>query len=674
VRDPEAQEIVSRGDVRVSFETLRLPVADIGDPNPLPQLDGPLDPPFELDTTGLPDAIRDGIAYGHVDNLMPYLHQDGYDRDRRPGELRLVVLENDQLRADVVPDLGGRVWSLVHKATGRELLYRNRVLQPANFGLRNAWFSGGLEWNIGTRGHSPTSCSPVHTAVVEGADDVPVLRLWQWERLRAVAFQVDLWLEGELLLAYVRIRNPNDGVTPMYWWSNIAVAETPDTRVLAPARKAYRTNYDGRLERVGVPDAGGLDVTYPRSADHAADLFFAIDDNAQPWLTALEADGCGLVQTSTPRLGGRKLFVWGQSTGSRHWQEWLSGGGDPYLEIQAGLATTQYEHVPMPAGAEWSWVEAYGLAETDPAVVHGGGWERAIASVGSEVRRLAPAERLDDLLADASARADRSPEHMLSVADGWGALERRRREQTGDAPPDAPGTPFADESITDEQRPFADLLATGEFPDLDPSRPPRGYVVGGDWRARLAGSTESWASLLHLGVTAHAAGDLAEAQAAYERSLHHVRTPWALRNLALLLPPAERADRLIEAHRLAPDRWQLAVEAGSALLAAGRAEDALALLDEAPRRVREHGRSRLLEVRAALDSGAVDRAARLLDDGIEVADLREGEVAMHALWRDCQARRLAARRGVSVDDAIRAEVRELPVPWRYDFRMYGEER
>jgi hypothetical protein len=672
--DPDAREIVSRGDVRLSFETVQLPVADIGELNPLPKLDGLLDPPFELDTTGLPDDIRDGVAYGQVDNLMPYLHQDGYGRNRRPGELRLVVLENDQLRAGVVPDLGGRVWSLVHKPTGRDLLYRNRVLQPANFGLRNAWFSGGLEWNIGTRGHSPTSCSPMHTAIVDGAEGVPVLRMWQWERLRDVAFQVDLWLEGELLLAYVRIRNPNDWVTPMYWWSNIAVAETPDTRVLAPARTAYRTSYAGRLEQVGVPDATGLDVTRPRSSDHAADLFFAIDDDVQPWLTALDADGCGLVQTSTARLGGRKLFVWGQSTGSRHWQEWLSGGGDPYLEIQAGLATTQYEHVPMPAGAEWSWVEAYGLAETDPSVAHGADWERAIESVEAKVRRLAPAERLDGLLADASARADRPPTEMVSLADGWGALERRRREQTGEMPPDTPGTPFADDSITDEQRPFADLLASGDFPDLDPSHPPRGYVVGGDWRGRLAGSVESWASLLHLGVTAHAAGDLAEARAAYERSLRHVCTPWALRNLALLLPPKERADVLLESHRLAPDLWQLAVEAGAALLAAARAEDALALLDEAPPSVREHGRSRLLEVRAALDAGAVDRAGRLLDDGVEVADLREGEVALHALWRDCEARRLVARRGMPVDEAIRGEVRELPVPWRYDFRMWGEDR
>jgi Domain of unknown function (DUF5107) len=665
-------EIASHDDVRLTLDTLRLPMAPIGEPNPLPPLSGLLDPPFGLDTLDVPDDIRRGMAYGQVDNLLPYLHQDGYDRDCSPANLPVAVLENDLLRASIALGLGGRIWSLEHKPSGRELVYRNRVLQPANFALRNAWFSGGIEWNIGTRGHSPTSCAPVHAAVVERPDGTPMVRMWQWERLREVTFQVDVWLEGELLLAYVRIHNPNDAVVPMYWWSNIAVAETPETRVLAPARSAYRTSYDGRLATVPIPVADGLEATYPARSLGAADLFFAIESAEQPWIAALDADGRGLLQTSTRRLRGRKLFVWGQSTGGRHWQEWLSGGGEPYLEIQAGLATTQYEHLPMPARADWSWVEAYGLAEPDPAATHGGDWDRAVQAGAAELRRLASPERLDAALATATALADRPPGETLSVADGWGALERRRRALTGEPPPGPPGAPYADATLTDEQRPFVTLLETGDLPELDPARPPMGYVVGPDWRRRLAASIESWASRLHLGVVAHAGGDLAAARDAYERSLRLSRTPWALRNVALLSGPSERADLLVEAHRLAPDLWQLAIEAGVALLEAGRATAALALIDAAPASVRAHGRTRLLTARAALAADDVDRAAGLIDEGVEVADLREGEIALHELWRECEARRLATARGASVDDAIRDEVNRLPVPTRYDFRMRAD--
>ncbi|MCZ7665985.1 MAG: DUF5107 domain-containing protein [Chloroflexi bacterium] len=44
---------------------------------------------------------------------------------------------------------------MLHKPSGRELLAKNPVFQPANLALRNAWFSGGIEWNIGAIGHSP---------------------------------------------------------------------------------------------------------------------------------------------------------------------------------------------------------------------------------------------------------------------------------------------------------------------------------------------------------------------------------------------------------------------------------------------------------------------------------------------------------------------------------------
>ena len=110
-----------------------------------------------------------------------------------------------------------------------------------------------------------------------------------------------------------------------------------------------------------IPVLDGQDRTYTTRASEAADYFFAIADDQRRWIAALDGRGAGLVQTSTDRLRGRKLFLWGKSPGGDHWQEWLAQPGHEYLEIQAGLARTQLEHLPMPARASWSWVEAYGL-------------------------------------------------------------------------------------------------------------------------------------------------------------------------------------------------------------------------------------------------------------------------------------------------------------------------
>ena len=67
---------------------------------------------------------------------------------------------------------------------GTSLVHTPPAIQFANLALRNAWFAGGIEFNIGTRGHSPTTCSPLHAALLPGPDGTEVLRMWEYERLR----------------------------------------------------------------------------------------------------------------------------------------------------------------------------------------------------------------------------------------------------------------------------------------------------------------------------------------------------------------------------------------------------------------------------------------------------------------------------------------------------------
>src|SRR5579862_808555 len=68
-----------------------------------------------------------------VDHALPYRMLDGYGRERGTKTHKVAVLESNRLIATFLLDLGGRLWSLVHKPSGRELLYVNPVFQPANF-------------------------------------------------------------------------------------------------------------------------------------------------------------------------------------------------------------------------------------------------------------------------------------------------------------------------------------------------------------------------------------------------------------------------------------------------------------------------------------------------------------------------------------------------------------
>src|SRR5690606_24655033 len=142
--------------------------------------------------------------------------------------------------------------------------------------------------------------------------------------------------------------------------------------------------------------------------------FHDLPAGTQPWIAALEADGSGLGHVSTALLKGRKLFVWGDTAGGRHWCDWLGGS---YFEIQAGLATTQYEHLPMPGGATWEWTETFLPLQVDPS----GAYAEAGARVGAAVE--AAASGAVDGPARLAAVADLPPERMLSTGSPWGALE-----------------------------------------------------------------------------------------------------------------------------------------------------------------------------------------------------------------------------------------------------------
>ncbi len=509
------------------LETLTMPTAQVGPENPLPPLFAVADIHASIDSTAADAEMRRNIAYGRVRSVLPYLVQDGYARSRRPAEHKVAVLENDVLRATFLLDLGGRLWSLVHKPTGRELLYRNPVFQPANLALRNAWFAGGIEWNIGTIGHSPTTCEPLHAARVLQPDGTPVLRMYEFERLREVVFQVDAWLpeDSPVLLVHVRIVNPNGVETPMYWWSNVAVPQADDVRVVAPADEAWHFAYDSPLRRVPIPVLDGQDRTYTTRASGAADYFFAIDDGQRRWIAALDGHGSGLVQTSTDRLRGRKLFLWGKSAGGDHWQEWLSPPGHEYLEIQAGLARTQLEHLAMPGRASWSWLEAYGPLQGDAAAVHGDDWSVARAAVSRDLEELIPRAELDNALTAATAWADAAPVEVLNRGSGWGALERRLRERDGDDSLSLPGTPFGDETLGPSQESWLELVRTGRMPSPPAEQPPASYQTSRRWLPLLE-AADGWLPTLHLGVVLAHAGDLQGASDAWVRSLADEPTAW----------------------------------------------------------------------------------------------------------------------------------------------------
>ncbi|MGW6459819.1 DUF5107 domain-containing protein [Streptomyces sp. NPDC055078] len=648
----------------VRHTVLTLPAAPVGPPNPLPAL-RPLDEMHSIDERDKRDLPRDmarQIGYEPLRTLLPERVLDGYGRERTATGLDAIVIENERLRATVLPGLGGRIHSLFHKPAGRELLYRNPVFQPADFALNGAWYSGGIEWNIGATGHTALSCAPLHAAIVPAPDGGEMVRLWEWERLRDLPFQVDLWLpaDSDFLHVGVRIRNPHERTAPVYWWSNIAVEEHPATRVIAPADEAWLFGYERRLSRIPVPDYRDEDRTYPLRSEYPADYFYEVPVESRKWIAALDEGGKGLVQTSTDILRGRKLFVWGSGRGGRRWQRWLTEPGTVgYAEIQAGLARTQLEHVRLDAGAEFSWLESYGPLSADPGTVHGGNWAAACAEVESRLGRALSREAVDAAYEAWRPCADTEPVRRLAAGSGWGALEVLR------AGVKLPGTPFDESTIGEEQAPWRELLTTGVFPEPRRVAPPGPSLVSPYWRDMLETAAAEPLTEYHLGVAQWHAGDQAQAVRSWERGLELAPSRWPLlRCLAVADEegghPERAAERYLEAfddlcqeRRDDGETWTAATaalgrEAIEALLTASRTRDARSVWARLRPAVQQRGRFRLLHARLLLAEGHRDAARAIFDGGFEVADLREGSEILNEVW---------------------AQLTDDPLPEEYEYRM-----
>lgn len=658
----------------IKIEKLTFPAANLGEENPLPDIKNIsyIHAGYET-TSAITDDEKKYVGQGMIPTMLPYFQQDAYDRARNERAFDAVVLENDRLRAVFLPEIGGRLWSLFDKEKNRELLYVNPVFQPGNLALRNAWFSGGVEFNVGIKGHNPLTCSPLHYSI-DKTPEGDVLRLYEYERIRGVVYSVSAYLPEDSATLYIRprIENCTDDVKHMYWWSNIAVPETEGTRVIVPADESFLCFYNAdhyTLDKTSIPNHEGIDISYPSHIRSSRDFFYKIPKETAKWIASTDENGHGLLQCSTRELIGRKLFVWGQSQGGRHWNEWLSEEGSAYIEIQAGLAHTQLEHIPMPARTVWEWTEAYTALEGDPAILHGD-YKKAVEAVDVYMR-----ERLGDPN-ELSFPKDESvtESKQLGFGSAWGALEELARGERI-------SKNLAFPTIEDkETAPFYQLLKTDTFPCPAPEQAPTGYVTGEFWRKKLENLQEqNWYSLLILGVVYYAEGELEKAEKTWKASIEKCDSAWAERNLAMLYRNeygrnAESHDFILRAFRLQPNSRALIKDLGLILTSDGKDQIFLDLYDDIPADLRELGRIRLYRAIALLHLDRLEEATEIINENFVMPDIKEGELSVSYIWFELYRRIYAKEQGMIYDatnETLKREAdQKYPLPKPLDFRMH----
>ena len=622
--------------------------SQIGADSPLPSLTDQLNIQGQIKHGLLPEGDTLFSGYGRLQSVYPYSQQNNYNRTLTDMEIDVIILENDYIKATFLPTYGGRLWSLWDKKHERELLYVNDVLRPSNLAVRNAWISGGIEWNCGIIGHSPFTCAPMFTATYE-VNGTPILRFYQWERIRNITYSIDFFLpdDSQFLINRVRIHNPNPEIVPMYWWSNTAVPEHDKGRIAVLGTSAYVRDSARTIMMEQAPINGEEDFSYPVNTKNGKDYFYFLPDEKRKYEGYIMPDGIGLIQTSTAKLKGRKLFVWGQNTGGKKWQSFLTENAGSYIEIQAGLERTQYGCVPMQPYGTWEFSEAYGALEIMPDEQKAS-YPTFLSAVEAALENILPEKQFEAWLNSTVESMGQRYVTAVTYGSGDAALESSLRKKFGlNGLND--GLDFGKSGT--EHVDFEHLLLYGYMPSHDASYIPTAHVSGVYWLKLLEAAAkgpdrDNWLTFYHLGLVYFSEGQrssVSDALTALKRAADICANGSVLYALAVMYEKSNEKQLAVscamKSCRIFGGNLSV-TKAVMELMSRQQAYDSTAVLyDSLPAEIKADTRVGYMYITALVYLNHCDEALEILQNSDYVIDdVREGENSMFVLWDEIVSR------------------------------------
>ncbi len=264
---------------------------------------------------------------------------------------KFLVIENQHLKVTICPDRGGRVTSLIHKESGKEVLYAPQVIRPVRILPRFDFVAGGIEVSFPIS-HSPSQNEKV-LYQVDRTNDRAYITCGERELHFGMQWSVEYSLGPEDFFLTERVVLHNPGTTTYPWmsWSNAALPSAPDTEFHFPRGKVL--SHSSRLETIAWPDHA------PRRESDINEMtgFFWMsrDVNAFGAFTPSLATGLYHVadEASAP---GMKLWSYGVGE-DRSWAILSTASDRPYIEIQGGPIRDQSVKLELASAETRSHVE-----------------------------------------------------------------------------------------------------------------------------------------------------------------------------------------------------------------------------------------------------------------------------------------------------------------------------
>lgn len=321
------------------------------------------------------------------EELYPYAPMRDMSSKGKPARHRVVVLENEFLRAEILPDMGGRLYRLFDKRANHDVFEHPGVVKFQNVGNRGAWLSGGIEFNFGFHGHTHNTVSPVSWAIRQEPDGTA--SVWVGSVVMPTesrwALRISLNPTRAVLNLDIHAMAPNILPGNMYWWSNAAVEVTRESTFYY-----YGQSANDVQRRHSWPFLEGVDLRLYRNRLTGSDMFLVNPDRDDMAVYDFKHDAGVANVADRFAAPGQKYFTWGNSPSALYWDLLLSDTpGHAYAEIQRGRNSTQADSDCIPPMSEDNWLENWlPLEKTGGFTATQNDLILVLADAGSETREL----------------------------------------------------------------------------------------------------------------------------------------------------------------------------------------------------------------------------------------------------------------------------------------------
>jgi hypothetical protein len=262
--------------------------------------------------------------------VYPYVSYSETSNRPVPKKYKFIVLENDHIKITICPDLGAKVFSMIHKPSGKEVLYVPDVIRYTRILPRFYFVAGGIEVSF------PISHSPTQNETVLYKIDRTKERIYVTCGERELRFGMQWSVEYSLgqndnfLTERVIFHNPGSLAYPWMSWSNAALPSAADTKYDFP--KGTVLSHSSKLDTIDWEKQG------PKTQTEIKEMtgYFWKTKDANAFGAFTPSLSSGLYHIADEKIAdGIKLWSYGVGDDSA-WSVLSTAKHQTYIEIQGG--------------------------------------------------------------------------------------------------------------------------------------------------------------------------------------------------------------------------------------------------------------------------------------------------------------------------------------------------